>query len=523
MQPESDIGNTEYKRSLSMFDNEHINHIISQLKWRLYEGDGEAIYFIGVDDNGTIYGFTDEDDMNTSIKVISDATFQSDAKIYNLEYLYENEKKYIKVTIRKNMHELYLNESRIAFIGDSFSGKSTFLGHILYGMSDDGDGNLKILVCNHLHELNTGKTSSIKTGIIGTTNNMIYNYKNCKSYNEICNMSKNIVTFIDLPGDSKYIQTILSGMMNYQPNYYFLFINPMDEFTSDKYNRISIYIKCCQFLKVNLSIIITKSDLATNQIIHDCIEKIKNILITEITIVDENYDIEYQTEKTYLFEISSVTNYGISKFNDFIIWISKQKFIVNNKNAISNTEFHITDKYYFQDIGCIVAGIMFNGIIDIKKKYLIGPFADDVDRFKYINIESIHNKRIPCSSLLVGTLATIKLSFLDNTYENEKKINKNMIIISSDILQNPKESFDADLTLWFHPSKLRVNSKITVHIRNTIQPCIITNIYNNTCELLQTMTSRVTIKFMKNPENICINDKFIFCDLPIFGFGTVII
>lgn len=44
-------------------------HLATQLKWRLQEGRGEAVYQIGVEDNGLLVGLTEED-MKTSLKTL---------------------------------------------------------------------------------------------------------------------------------------------------------------------------------------------------------------------------------------------------------------------------------------------------------------------------------------------------------------------------------------------------------------------------------------------------------------------
>lgn len=38
-----------------------LEHLVTQMKWRLQEGDGEAIYEIGVEDNGMFVGITREE------------------------------------------------------------------------------------------------------------------------------------------------------------------------------------------------------------------------------------------------------------------------------------------------------------------------------------------------------------------------------------------------------------------------------------------------------------------------------
>ena len=46
-----------------------IEHLVTQMKWRLQEGGGEAIYEIGVEDNGTLAGLTKEE-LDCSLRTI---------------------------------------------------------------------------------------------------------------------------------------------------------------------------------------------------------------------------------------------------------------------------------------------------------------------------------------------------------------------------------------------------------------------------------------------------------------------
>ena len=63
--PEDDFGNKEYKWKLipSYFKNvnEKLNKLASQMKYRLYEGNGRAIYLLGVTDTGVSLGLSEYD------------------------------------------------------------------------------------------------------------------------------------------------------------------------------------------------------------------------------------------------------------------------------------------------------------------------------------------------------------------------------------------------------------------------------------------------------------------------------
>jgi len=53
--PEIEEGNIEYKRYLINVDSTRLEQLATQMKCRLSEGDNQAIYYLGVDDDGTPY------------------------------------------------------------------------------------------------------------------------------------------------------------------------------------------------------------------------------------------------------------------------------------------------------------------------------------------------------------------------------------------------------------------------------------------------------------------------------------
>ena len=56
LNPENDDGNIEYKYKLTNLDEDRRNKRTTQLKYRINEGCGEAFYYIGIMDDGTILG-----------------------------------------------------------------------------------------------------------------------------------------------------------------------------------------------------------------------------------------------------------------------------------------------------------------------------------------------------------------------------------------------------------------------------------------------------------------------------------
>jgi GTPase len=66
---EEEYGNKEYKWKIVPNDNKNMdykcNKLASQMMYRLYEGDGKAIYIIGILDNGIPIGLNQDEVYNT--------------------------------------------------------------------------------------------------------------------------------------------------------------------------------------------------------------------------------------------------------------------------------------------------------------------------------------------------------------------------------------------------------------------------------------------------------------------------
>ena len=65
---EHDEGNIEYKCYFNLLKKDRLEQYTTQLNYRINEGDGIAIYLIGIKDNGAFYGLTESIlDKNTDI------------------------------------------------------------------------------------------------------------------------------------------------------------------------------------------------------------------------------------------------------------------------------------------------------------------------------------------------------------------------------------------------------------------------------------------------------------------------
>jgi GTPase len=120
--PESDNGNKEYKLKLLRSSPEAIEHIATQMRYRLDEGNGEALYTVGVTDSGGIVGLT-EDEYKTSKEILDEVSKKNNYTLTCVsEHKVDENKTMYEFLVREKNHDKYI-DIRVACAGNVDSGK----------------------------------------------------------------------------------------------------------------------------------------------------------------------------------------------------------------------------------------------------------------------------------------------------------------------------------------------------------------------------------------------------------------
>lgn len=248
---EVEEGNIEYKLKLVDPTPERLEHLTTQLKWRLCEGQGEALYEIGVEDDGVPRGLC-EADMKKSIENLKKMAAKLNAEVSLVCTRKGKEGEVAEMLVREVRDDNYI-DVRFAVCGNVDSGKSTMIGVLTRGKLDNGRGLVRVNVFQHKHELESGRTSSISQQIMG------FNAKGeCVNYNPVHNMtwgdiieqSYKVVSFIDLAGHEKYLRTTVSGMTGQMPDYCLLLIGANMGVTRNVRSARAIPRRLCPTLRI---------------------------------------------------------------------------------------------------------------------------------------------------------------------------------------------------------------------------------------------------------------------------------
>ena len=130
-----------------------------------------------------------------------------------------------EVLVRKVPDDQQFLDLRLAVVGPMDAGKSTLLGVLTQGELDNGRGRARLNLFRHLHEIQSGRTSSISHEILGfDSKGETVDYSKCVSAEEICENSSKLITFIDLAGHQKYMKTTIFGLTAHHPDFSMLVV-----------------------------------------------------------------------------------------------------------------------------------------------------------------------------------------------------------------------------------------------------------------------------------------------------------
>lgn len=155
---EDDEGSVEYKLMLYNPSPERLVHLVTQMKYRIGEGNGEAIYQVGVQDDGTVIGITPEQ-LTASLATLKQMAAELDASTSVIrERTGLSGGRVAEVLVRSNPKPGGITcDIRVAVAGNVDSGKSTLIGVLTgSGQLDNGNGGARCAVFNHQHEMDSG-------------------------------------------------------------------------------------------------------------------------------------------------------------------------------------------------------------------------------------------------------------------------------------------------------------------------------------------------------------------------------
>eukprot|EP01128_Nolandella_sp_AFSM9_P003507 TRINITY_DN150_c0_g1_i2.p1 TRINITY_DN150_c0_g1~~TRINITY_DN150_c0_g1_i2.p1 ORF type:complete len:604 (+),score=159.55 TRINITY_DN150_c0_g1_i2:40-1851(+) len=517
--PEVEEGNVEYKRALVNPTEERLQQLTSQLKWRLREGNGEALYEIGTEDDGTPLGLCEED-----LK----------ASLANLKTMADNLGAEVSMVLRRKgmkgdcvqmlVRELRVDEYtdvRIAVCGNVDAGKSTLVGVLTTGNLDDGRGDARVNMFNHRHELESGRTSSIGEQIMGfNAKGECVNYSDLHkmTWGDIIENSCKIVSFLDLAGHQKYLKTTVQGMTASLPDYALLLVGANMGVTKMTKEHLGLALA----MKIPLIVVVTKVDICPPNILSQTMADIDRILkmrgVRKMPVLVKNEEDLHIALNTItnprmvpVFQISSVTGLNLPLLRQFlnIVPARIQWNLLRDKPA----EVLIDNDWWVQGVGTVAGGIVMSGSVSVGDTLLLLP--DSNGGSTKVVIKSIQVRRRNVKVAYCGQTAGFALKKIKRS-----QLRKGMVMIAPEVQPQATWTFEADVIVLYHSTTMKQNYTPFVQCLSIRQTARLVSIEKK--EVLRTGDrARVTLKFLYHPEYLKPGMRLIFREGACKGIGIV--
>ena len=426
----------------------------------------------------------------------------------------------------------YLKEIRIAVIGNVDSGKSTLVGCLTKGIKDDGRGYARQFVFNYQHETESGRTSSIAEEIIGFKDGKLVtagrvNEKKNVAWKEIATQSDHVITFLDLCGHEKYLKTTMYGVSALMPHYAIILIGANMGVQRMTKEHIGIVVS----LGIPFFIVFTKIDIAPKEKKEKTISTVTSLLKTGLQKMV--FNVKSSSDATFaakgiadgnlvpIFQISTVTDEGVNDLKTFLSQLSPKfpnfsDFCIL-KTPKDKTEM-LLDHAFNTKFGCIHAGVIVSGKIEINQKLLIGPTVEG--EFKLVQIREIQFLRVPVNELCCGNSCSVRLKSLDKSFElNTNNFRKGMVLLDPDTKLEPTMEFEVEALIVHHSSTIKVGYQSVVHCHVIRQTCSIVEMDK---EYLRAGDKGIIkFRFMKKPEFMHVGDTILFREGRTRGKGKI--
>lgn len=523
MEPENNYGNIEYKRTIINKPLERIRELVTQMRFRCTEGNGECIYVLGVDDDGTIRGM-DLTEFNETIQNINDITSANNYSFSIIsKTLVKNDKYIYEVLIREINDQKYI-DIKIGIAGSVDASKSTFVGTLTSGQLDNGRGLSRMGVFNYIHEVKSGRTSSISHEILGFDHKSnIVNYQGASrpSWPDIVQRSSKIISFFDFAGHEKYLKTTILGLSSSLPNICIIMIagnNGISKITKE-------HIFLCLTLKIPFVFVISKIDLCKDRqnVLEETIDNINKLLkhpsVRRLPIhIKNNEDIILSVKNIYsnsvvpIFKISNVTGEGLDFIRTFLNILGEKP-----KNDIEGmVELYVDNIFNVKGVGIVLGGHLLSGNIKVGDTVLIGPKDDGT--YDPVIIKSLHCKKVNVQYVSYGSYICVAFKKID-----KKIIRKGLVLISTKSEQLCVRTFLAEITVMRSNSttiKVGYEPILCCHsIRQVTTIIEIANkknsrrVENDDLSILRTNdTATIKLFFKYRPEYIKHGSRFLLCE-----------
>lgn len=508
-------GSIEFKSQLD--EETHLSEgkresLIAQLKYRVKSGDGEATYVVGVSDNGDIKGLSHEK-FSETIDVLSLLSAEADSHIKNVETWEVNKDNLVGLaTIKEGKSKDSSKEHLIiGTAGHVDHGKSTLVGCLMTGNSDDGEGDSRSYLDVKPHEIERGLSADLSYAVYGFKDGdplRMNNPNRNSDRSELVEESDKLVSFVDTVGHKPWLRTTIRGLVGQKIDYGVLTVAADDGPTKTTKEHLGLLIAT----DLPVITVITKTDMVSDERVNEVqleVEKIlrqvgRNPLSVERHGVDTAID-EINNGTVPILKTSAIDMTGFDKLDYMFENLPPQQ------EEYGQQKLYIDKTYNIEGVGPVVSGTVQSGQIKSGDEMLIGPMKNG--EFRKTKIKSIEIHYYDVDKAEAGQIASLAVSNVDT-----EELERGMVLLPIDSEPEPVREFEAEVMVLNHPTKITTGYEPVVHLE-TISETVVIETVNG--QLMAGDKDKLKFKFKFNEFYVEEGQKFVFREGDSKGVGKV--
>lgn len=358
----------------------------------------------------------------------------------------EGGRRVVEVLVTKLHHEVATPDVRLAVLGSVDSGKSTLLGVLTQGELDNGRGRARLNVLRHVHEVQTGRTSSICHEVMGfDKEGGVLNYSS--SIEDIVDTSVKLVSFLDLCGHHKYLKTTLFGLTGYAPDHAMLLVSASTGIVGTTKEHLGYALA----LDISAFVVINKTDMSRQSQLSATVAQLGRLIrgpgcgktpvlmSSKEQVVSEMADFA-KGRTCPMVAVSCVSGENL----DVLCCLLRHLPSSHHHRNSHPPEFQI-DQVWSESGVVMVGGSLLRGSISQGDNLLLGPSIHSA--FKSVKVASIQRNKLPCGSVVAGQTACLNIGDF-----GEFVVRKGQVVVGGDNSTPPRGcfQFEADVVLLYH-------------------------------------------------------------------------
>jgi elongation factor 1-alpha len=524
---EEEGGHVEFKERLSRdvhLADGRMESLAAQLRHRVLSGDGTATYVVGVTDDGGIAGIS-TDAFSETMDVLSLLAEEADAHIEDVETWGVGEDSRSAAdagksdgglvgvaTIREgSMLETDDEHIVVGTAGHVDHGKSTLVGTLVTGQADDGEGGTRGYLDVQPHEVERGLSADLSYAVYGFGDEGSIRMDNPHRKSDrarVVEEAERLVSFVDTVGHEPWLRTTIRGLVGQRLDYGLLTVAADDGPTKTTREHLGILLAT----ELPTIVAITKLDVVSEERAAEVEREVERLLrdVGKTPLRVERHGVESAVEEidesvVPLLRTSAVTKQGVDELDELFERLPK------TTTPEGEFQMYVDRSYSVTGVGAVASGTINAGTVEAGDTLLLGPMSDGA--FREVEVRSIEMHYHRVDRAKAGRIVGIALKGV-----REEEIERGMVLLPGDADPNPIRSFDAEVMVLNHPTRIREGYEPVVHLETVSEAGIF---YPEGGRLLPGDTGETTVEFKFRPYFVEEGQRFVFREGSSKGVGTV--